>query len=80
MILTPEEQETIQTPKGSVSYFDSEPLTRLKKQQNIYVNDLDMAFQVQLLKESPAVLSLGKLCEENGYSYLWHPGQAIISR
>ena len=26
-------------------------------------------FKVDSLKESPAVLSLGKLCEENGYSY-----------
>ena len=34
-----------------------------------------MLVQVQVLKESLAVLSLGKLCEENGYSYEWHPGQ-----
>ena len=34
-----------------------------------------MFVQVQLLKESPAVLSLGKLLEEKGYSYEWHPGQ-----
>ena len=27
------------------------------------------------MQESPAVLSLGDLCEENGYSYEWHPGQ-----
>ena len=30
---------------------------------------------VQILKESPAVLSLGNLCGEIGYSCEWHPGQ-----
>ena len=39
------------------------------------VCDLDMFVQAQFLKESPAVLSLGKLCEEIGYRYEWHPGQ-----
>ena len=34
-----------------------------------------MFVQAQFLKESPAVLSLGKLCEEIGYPHEWHPGQ-----
>ena len=34
-----------------------------------------MFVQVQVLKESPAVLWLGKLCDANGYSFEWHPGQ-----
>ena len=35
----------------------------------------DFAVCLELLKESPAVLSLGKLCEENGSSYDRHRGQ-----
>ena len=31
--------------------------------------------KMQLLDETPAVLSLGKLCEDHGYSYEWVSGQ-----
>ena len=30
---------------------------------------------VQLLEDTPAVLSLGKLCEEDGYTCEWASGQ-----
>ena len=30
---------------------------------------------MKLLEDPPAVLSLGKLCDENGYSYEWINGQ-----
>ena len=38
-------------------------------------HDLDLFVTVQLLEETPAVLSLGKLCEDHGYSYEWVCGQ-----
>ena len=31
--------------------------------------------EVQTHEEAPTVLSLGKLCDENGYSYVWINGQ-----
>ena len=37
--------------------------------------DLNLFVTVQLLEETPAVLSLGKLCEDRGYSYEWVSGQ-----
>ena len=30
---------------------------------------------MKVLENTPAVLSLGKLCDENGYSYEWINGQ-----
>ena len=33
------------------------------------VHDLDLFVTVQVLDNTPAVLSLGKLCEEHGYSH-----------
>ena len=36
---------------------------------------LDLFVTVKLLEDAPAVLSLGKLCEDHGYSYHWTPGQ-----
>ena len=38
------------------------------------VHDLDLFVTVQIL-DAPAVLSLGKLCEEHGCSYEWASGQ-----
>ena len=31
--------------------------------------------EVQLLEDTPAVLSVGKLCDEHGYSYEWKNGE-----
>ena len=41
----------------------------------VYVKELDMFLTMNVLKNTPAVLSLGKLCDENGYSYEWINGQ-----
>ena len=34
---------------------------------------------MKVLENTPAVLSLGKLCDENGYSYEWINGQKSTS-
>ena len=41
----------------------------------MYVKELDIFLTVKVLESTPAVLSLGKLCDENGYSYEWINGQ-----
>ena len=41
----------------------------------VYVKELDMFLTMKDLENTPAVLSLGKLCDENGYSYEWINGQ-----
>ena len=41
----------------------------------VHVHDLDLFVIVQLLEDTSAVLSLGKLCEEHGYSYESVSGQ-----
>ena len=35
----------------------------------VYVKELDIFLTLKVLENTPAVLSLGKLCDENGYSY-----------
>ena len=37
----------------------------------VYVKELDIFLTMKVLENTPAVLSLGKLCDENGYSYEW---------
>ena len=41
----------------------------------VYVKELDIFLTIKVLENTPAVLSLGKLCDENGYSYEWINGQ-----
>ena len=38
------------------------------EEAQVYVHDLNLFETVQELEETPAVLSLGKLCEDHGYS------------
>ena len=41
----------------------------------MYVKELDIFLTMKVLENTPAVLSLGQLCDENGYSYEWINGQ-----
>ena len=41
----------------------------------VYVKELDIFLTMKVLENTPAVLSLGKLCDENGYSSEWINGQ-----
>ena len=41
----------------------------------VYVKELGIFLTLKVLDNTPAVLSLGKLCDENGYSYEWINGQ-----
>ena len=41
----------------------------------VYVKELETFLNLKVLDNTPAVLSLGKLCDENGYSYEWINGQ-----
>ena len=41
----------------------------------VYVKELVIFLTMKVFDNTPAVLSLGKLCDENGYSYEWINGQ-----
>ena len=45
----------------------------------VYVKELDIFLTMKVLEDTPAVLSLGKLCDEHGYSYESINGQNHIS-
>ena len=44
------------------------------EETTVYVKELDI-FLTKVLEDTPAVLSLGKLCDEHGYSYEWINGR-----
>ena len=45
------------------------------EEATVYVKELDIFLTLKVLENTPAVLSLGKLCDENGYSCEWINGQ-----
>ena len=45
------------------------------EEATVYVKELEKFLTMKVLENTPAVLSLGKLCEEDGYSYEWINGQ-----
>ena len=48
-----------------------------REEGTVYVTELDLFVTVMLLEDTPAVLSLGKLCEDHGYTYHWTSGQKL---
>ena len=46
-----------------------------REEATVYVNEMDLFVTVMLLDESPAVLCLGKLCEDHGYTFHRTSGQ-----
>ena len=45
------------------------------EEATVYVKELEKFLTVKVLEDTPAVLSLGKVCDEHGYSYEWINGQ-----
>ena len=49
------------------------------EEATVYVKELGLFLTMKVLENTPAVLSLGTLCDENGYSYEWINGQKNTS-
>ena len=45
------------------------------EETTVHVKELVMFLTMKVLEDTPAVSSLGKLCDEHGYSYEWINGQ-----
>ena len=46
-----------------------------REESTVYVKEFYLFVTVMLLEETFAVLSLGELCQDHGYSYEWTGGQ-----
>ena len=68
------ELETMRTSRSpTVMTANGEVQTR--EEATVFVKELDLFVTVILLEETPAVLSLGKLCEDHGKTYHWTSAQ-----
>ena len=57
---------TVMTANGEV---------QTREEATVFVKQLNLLVKVMLFEETPAVLSLGKLCEDLGYTHHWTSGQ-----
>ena len=64
-----DEMDTLRRSRNPMTVLTTNGEVQTNEEAQVYVHDLDLFVTVQLLENTPAVLSLGKLCSEHGYSY-----------
>ena len=69
------ELAAMRTPRSPTTVMTANSEVRTNQEATKKVKQLDLFVKVMLLQETPAVLSLGKLCDERGYTYHWKSGQ-----
>ena len=69
------ELETTRTSRSPTTVMTAYGEVQTNKEVTEYVKQLDLFVTVMLLEETPAVLSLGNMCEDHGYTYHWKSGQ-----
>ena len=69
------ELETVRVTESPTTVVSANGEVHTKEESTVYVKELDLFMTVWLLDDTPAVLSLGKLCQDQGYSYEWTTGQ-----
>ena len=69
------ELETVKVSKSPTTVVATNGEVQTKEEATVYVKQLDLFVTAMLLEDTPAVLSLGKLCENHGYFFHWSSGQ-----
>ena len=73
------ELETMRTSRSPTTVMTANGEVQAREEATENVTELDLFVTVMLLEETPAVLSLGKLCEDHRYTYHWTSGQKTTS-
>ena len=69
------ELETVKVSRIPITVVTANGEVQTHEEATVYVKELDRFLTVKNVKNTPAVLSLGKLCEDHGYSHEWTSGQ-----
>ena len=69
------ELETMRTSRSPTTVMTANGEVQTREEATVYVKELELFVTVMRLEETPAVLSLGKLCEDHGYTYHWISGE-----
>ena len=73
--LSDAEMDTLTKSRSPTIVITANGEVQTHEEAIVYVKELDIFLTMKVLENTPAVLSLGKLCDENGYSYEWINGQ-----
>ena len=73
--LNSDELESLTTSCSPTTVITANGEVQTNEEAKVSVKELDIFLTMKVLEETPAVLSLGKLCDEHGYSYEWINGQ-----
>ena len=68
------ELETARISKSPTTVITANAQVQTNEEATLYVKELDLFVTVKLFEDAPAVLSLGKVCEDHGCSYEWNSG------
>ena len=69
------ELETVRISESPTTVVTAKGEVLTQEEGTVYVRELDLFVTVMLLQDTPAVLSLGTLCDDHGYTYHWTSGQ-----
>ena len=73
--LSKAEMDTLTKSRSPTIVITANGEVQTHEEAIVYVKELGIVLTMKVLENTPAVLSLGKLCDENGYSYQWINGQ-----
>ena len=69
------ELETVTTSRSLTTVITANGEVQTHEEATVYVKELDIFLTMKVLEDTSAVMSLGKLCDEHGYSKEWINGQ-----
>ena len=69
--LNSSELEILTTSRSPTTVITADGEVQTHEEGTVYVNESDIFLRMKVFEDTPAVLSLGKLCDEHGYSYEW---------
>ena len=73
--LSEAEMDTLTKSCSPTTVITANGEVQTQEEAIVYVKELDIFLTMKVLENTPAVLSLGKFCDENGYSNDWINGQ-----
>ena len=68
------ELETVKVSKMPTTVVTANGEVQTREDATVHARELDLFVTVMLLENTLAALSLGKLCEDHGYTYHWTSG------
>ena len=74
--LRSDEMDTLRRSRNPTTVVTATGEVQTNEEAQVYVHDRDLFVTVQIFDDTLALLSLGKLCEEHGYTYEWASGQS----